>query len=67
MGVGGGGGGVTRYVQLYTDKCIPWDERIACVTGFVFITPARRRLSRVYLHFWRMDAVLPGANYQSRR
>ena len=62
--LGGGGGINTRYVLLYTDKCIPWDERIARVTVF-FIAPARRRLPRVYLHFWRMDAVLPGANYQS--
>ena len=31
----GGGGRITRYVQLHTDKCIPWDERIACVTVFL--------------------------------
>ena len=31
-GAGGWRGRVTRYSQLYIDKCIPYGERTACVT-----------------------------------
>ena len=26
--------GVTQYIQLYVDKCLPWCEKTVCATAF---------------------------------
>ena len=40
---------------MYLDKCLPYVDRIACVT--VSYYPVTRRLRRIYLYFWTADAV----------
>ena len=43
--------------------CSPQGERIAWVTGFYYLAAwaATHCLQRIYLHFWRVDAVIQGA------
>ena len=51
--------GVSWYVQLYTGKCIPYSERIVCVTLFYYpATWSATHLQRIYFYFWRVDAVM---------
>ena len=48
--MGAGGGGINWYLQLYIDKYILWDEKIACMT-FLYYPGAwapARRLWRIY-------------------
>ena len=56
-------------MQLSIDKCIPWWEKIACVTfllllSFFFFTLPHVQphvVFRGFIHFWRVDAVMQGA------
>ena len=47
------------HIQLYIDKCFPHGEKMASLTVFHYpaIWADLRRLRRIYLHFWRVDAV----------
>ena len=53
----------TTHMQLFINQCIlSFGERIAYVIFYyTTIWVATRRLQRIYLHFWRVDALMRGA------